>query len=491
MQDYPQHLLQAQILRVHNDPAFDYNEYFEFQLRAVYATFYLTTFFFSAIVPIEIAGKLSLSLYVILVAAVVVRFGRRFENEDAPWGALLFFPMAFNQLYFLGMVNYLLSLPLLILALLDYDDLMSGTLNAWRIFRNFLWQVALFITHPFSFLVYVLLAIVASFMARRDAHQFWAKVLISMGPVFLLLIAFWVESAMTSAPKAPAADIIAWTSPIVTAAFFFLMFNGMAGSGEANPTTLALWGAIIVIVIKAMFGHRREQCSLQSYILFPAIVAVGLFILPFRIGAYTYINLRLTAIAYFLIALLVARVQFKGWLRYTLIMLVGLCMIDSSAKQVAISEEVSEIVPIVRRIPANSRILPLVFDHTSPELQKGFFDPHINDHNYYHILVGGGFNPYLPLASVNPVKYKKGAERPAPGEYRADGFLWEEHAADYQYFLIRGAPKEFVCLMKRTCDQIAISGEWMLFERKSKAGDARERSRGSNDEVDPLICAKH
>ena len=472
MQDYPQHLLQAQMLRVHNDPAFDYNEYFEFHLRPVYSTFYLTTLFFSAFVPIEIAGKLSLSLYVILIAAVVARLGRRFEKEDLPWGALLFFPMAFNQQYFLGYVNYLLSLPLIILALLDYEDLMCGTLRVWHILRHFLWQIALFITHPFSFLVYVSLAMVAVFMAPRDARQFWAKVLVSMGAAFLLLGAFCIESAVTSAPKASAAGMIAWSSPIVTMAFFGVMFNGMAGSSGSNLAALTLWGALLVIVMGALVVHRKEQRSLPLlYILFLAMVAVGLFILPFRIGAYTYINWRVAAIGYFLIALLGAHVQFKGGWRYSLIVLVGLCMINSSVKQANISAEVSEILPIVRRIPANSRILPLVFDFTSPELKKGFFDAHLHNHNYYHILVGGGFNPYLFQALLTPVHYKAGVERPSPGEYQAGKFSWKEHAADYQYFLVRGAPENFLRLMEESCNKVAISGKWVLFERQSQAED--------------------
>src|SRR6266576_4892431 len=66
MQDYPLHLFHAQALRAHNDPAFDYNRYYEFRLRPVYATFFLTTLFFAKFAPIEIAGKVCLALYALL-----------------------------------------------------------------------------------------------------------------------------------------------------------------------------------------------------------------------------------------------------------------------------------------------------------------------------------------------------------------------------------------------------------------------------------------
>ena len=97
MQDYPQHLAQAQMLAARNDPAFEYHRYFDFHLRPVYATFYLVTLFLSRFVPIEIAGKLTLSLYPVLVTVLVARLGRRSQPDTVSWGALLLFPMAFNQ----------------------------------------------------------------------------------------------------------------------------------------------------------------------------------------------------------------------------------------------------------------------------------------------------------------------------------------------------------------------------------------------------------
>ena len=89
---------------------------------------------------------------------------------------------------------------------------------------------------------------------------------------------------------------------------------------------------------------------------------LGFIILPFRIGTYTFINLRTAAIIYFLIALLVAQMRFRGWWRYSLVGFASLCMIHSVVKQARISAEINEIVPIVSAIPSNARILPLVFD---------------------------------------------------------------------------------------------------------------------------------
>ena len=472
MQDYPQHLFQAQALRVHNDPAFDYNRYYEFRLRPVYATFFLTTLFFAKFAPIEIAGKLSLSLYPLLIAIVVLRLGRRLGRSFAPWGALLFFPLAFNQEYFLGTLNYILSLPILILALLDFEDLIEGDLRAWPVVRHSFWQVVLFITHPLSFLAYVTMAVVAAIVTQRRTNRFWSKLAAAMGIAVLLLVAGWIENKTIPSSEVSAPGII-WVPLKLTTRFFALMFNGMQRWHGADSTAAILWGGTFAGILGALLFDWKERgiSSLPTRnLIFLTMGIMGVLVLPFCIGSFTYLNMRISAIVYFLIALLVAHVRFRGWLAGCVAVLLGLCMIHSTAKQARLSAEVAEIVPVVYKIPPNSRILPLVFDRGSPELDRFSFDLHLHDHNYYHILVGGGFNPYLFISPLQPVHYKHGAEPPpAPAEYRPEEFTWSIHSADYQYFLARGAPASFAEYMAPTCDKLFVSGKWTLFARKAES----------------------
>ena len=467
MQDYPQHLLQAQMLRVHDRPAFDYNRNFEFHLRPYYAAFTLATLLFSTLAPIEVAGKLALSLYPVLIAVVVFRLGRRSGERGAPWGALLFFPLAFNQPYFLGNTNYLLSLPLLVLALMDFEDLLAGPLRAWPALRHFLWQVALFIAHPFSFLAYVCLALVAAFAARDKKEGWTGKLLLMAAGAFLLFAAAWIDSVVAAIPKSPTGGEVQWLPLKVTFTFFALMFNGMQWSRGAQPVPLVLWGGAFAIVLGAMIARWKERGAFirrRAILLVPVIIA--LCVLPFRIGTFTFINMRVAAIVYFLLALMAADVEIRGRWRHALVALLVLTMADSIVRQARISAEVAEIAPIIARIPPNSRILPLVFEPGSAELEPGFFDAHLHDHDYYHILVGGGFNPYFFQAPVLPAHYRKGAERPAPGEYAPGDFSWAEHSSDYRYFLARGAPESFKSYIARRCDEVAVSGKWTLYERR-------------------------
>ena len=466
MQDYPQHLLQAQMLRVHDRPGFDYNQNFVFHLRPTYAAFTLATLLFSTVAPIEVAGKLALSLYPVLIALVALRLGRRFGGRGAPWGALLFFPMAFNQQYFLGNTNYLLSLPLLVLALMDFEDLLAGPLSAWPALRHFVWQAALFIAHPFTFLAYLCLALLAAFAAREKKAGLRAKLLLVAAGALLLFAAAWMDSALASVPKAASGAELQWAPLKLTLTFFALMFNGMQWSRGAQPVPLILWAGAFAIVLAAAIAHWKESGDLRRRTMLLVPVVIAMCVLPSWAGTFTFINLRVAAIVYFLLALAAAEVEFRGGWKYALAVLLALTMADSIVRQARISAEVAEIVPVVERIPPNSRILPLVFDPSSAELEPGFFDAHLHDHDYYHLLVGGGFNPYFFEAPVLPAHYRKGAERPAPGEYNPWSFSWEKHSSDYQYFLTRGAPESFKSSIARRCDQVAASGEWTLYERR-------------------------
>jgi hypothetical protein len=467
MQDYPMHLLEAQVLSAYDDPAFDYKTNFAIHLQPVYSSFYLGAAFLAKLFQIETAGKIALSVYPLLIAVIVWRLGRRLGQDIPPWGAVLFFPLAFNQQYFLGNVNYLLALAILVLGLLDFEDLLGDASGVWPLVRQTLWQVALFVTHPFMLGVYVALAVIAAMMTLRATRGFRIRVFASIGLATLLFLASSVISRETPTPADPGASELAWLPIKTTAEFVALMFGGMQRPRNVDGLALLSWGAVFAVVCGALIvGGKARSRFPRLHVALLATAALGLFSLPFRIGTYSYVNLRTSVIVYFLAALLVAHVRFQGWWRYALVGLAGLCMVQSIVKQARISAEINDIAPIVSAIPPNSRILPLVFDSDSPELDRATFDIHLHDHNYYHLSVGGGYNPYLPQAPIHPVRYRNAQAHPAPDEYEPERFSWESYAADYQYFLIRGRREHQDEYMARGANKVRVSGAWTLYQRR-------------------------
>ncbi len=473
MQDYPQHLLQAHMLHSSNNPALNYNDNFVFHLRVgPYMTFFATMILLLKFLPVEIAGKISISVYILMVTLLAIKLSRRSKVKYfTPWGLLLFFPFSFNQQYFFGNVNYLLSIPLLIFAMIDYEELTSSAPRTWPILRHLPWQLALFFTHPFTFLIYISLALVGGILLCHKRAELKRALVAILIAVMLFLV--WFVAAMgtgTVTSNIFATDRMSWLPFSQSLVFYGYMFTGMRWYEGTDKISVILWMAVATVVIQAFLtGLKRKQEYRYRYLLFFALTTIGVFILPFSKGSeYTFISLRVSAISYFFLTLFIGKIEFKGTCRAMFIILIAACVIHSANKQRRISDEVQEIVPMVEKIPRNSLILPLVLDNDTPELDRFFFDIHLHDHNYYHLLVGGGLSPYFFKLRLAPVHYKPDANRPAPGECYPDLFRWEDHASDYQYFLVRGAPRGFIPYMEENANLVSKSGKWILFKRKTQ-----------------------
>ena len=234
----------------------------------------------------------------------------------------------------MGNLNYILSLPLILLALLDYEDLLRAPRGAWPVVRQCLWQAALAITHPFSLLVYVSLALVGSVLIRPKPAGFRGKVLGPLCVAFVLFLGCWVESMAPSSSEAPAPGGIDWISPKAALQFGALMFTGMQWTNGVDVLALALWGALLAVGVGTAtveWANCRRLSLLPVALL--AAATLGFFVLPCRIGNYTGINLRIAPVAYFLLAMVLAQVRFGRWRLWVFVVLCGLCTLDSVARQ--------------------------------------------------------------------------------------------------------------------------------------------------------------
>lgn len=469
MQDYPQHLFHSHLLAVQGDPRFDYDRYYELHLQPVYALFYVLTVGFAKLVPIEAAGKLTLSLYPVLVALLALRLRRRFPEDAPPWGALLLFPLAPNQQWFFGNINFFLSVPLLFLALLDFEDLLSRGASVGTLLRQAAWQAALFVTHPLTFLVFVAIAVFVTFARRRKVERAWRRLAGPLSVSAALLSCLLLQSMLSRAPPVPADPRIGWIPPWMSLEYVGLMFTGMQPPhGGALLETLP-WAVIAAILLACAWRQQRmapRTGAPAEYFWLLAILFVATLLLPFSKGVFSFINVRIASIVYVLLAILAAYVRTKGLAAALLVALAAVCSLRSNVKQARISEETAEIVGVLEGIPARARILPLVFDNTSPELDPTWFHPHLLDASYYHVLVGGGFDPYLIRSPIHPVHFREGAKRPAPGEFWAGAFDWKAHGADYEYFLVRSAPEGFSRVMELRATKVGASGRWELYKRR-------------------------
>jgi len=252
-----------------------------------------------------------------------------------------------------------------------------------------------------------------------------------------------------------------------TLGYYCYIFTGMRWHDGVDSCTVVFWLVIAAVAVISICSQNRGDDLFSDVLLTPClIVTAAVVLLPFAWHGYTYVNFRLSVASYFFLAALAGCIQFRGIRAALLVLCIAVLLLQSAAKQNRLSKELEEALPIVERIPPNARILPLVFDRISPELDPVYFDPYIHVHDYYHLLVGGGIDPYIWAAGIQPLRLRPGVHLPNPGEITPGMFSWEQHADGYEYFLVRGAPLLFTLYVSGQTDPIAKSGAWLLLKRR-------------------------
>ncbi|HNW91433.1 MAG TPA: hypothetical protein PKM88_00805 [bacterium] len=458
-EDYGRILGQLHILSHYDDPAFDYPRHFVLRpAGGAYALFIAGSARLCRLLPVTVVGKALITVYFLLLGTVIAWRARRVAH--APWALLLLIPLAFNPRFYSGGLNYLLSMPLLVLALAAQDGPRSR--------RTALVQAACFLTlfflHPFTCLIGLGLSACRWFFCRRP-HWFcrpaWllvpTAVLLFAGVARPLRDALW--------PLAP----MNWMPPQDIFAYCLLPFTGMRLHNGIDLPVVLLWAAVAVLLDRAV---RRHGLRLGTFGFLGAVLLVPICLLPVSYPPYGVINVRLAPLACFIIGLELCWLHFTRREALLLLCAVGMLVGLAGRKNLALSHEQEEILPLFARMPVNCEFLPLVFARRSPLLDSVFCEPRIALPDYYYSVRGGGYQPYPSLNAFHALAVRPEAALPAPPLTRPWEFSWERHGPHYRYYLLCGAPAEFLAGMRRQADPVAVSGSWALWQRREPAGGA-------------------
>jgi hypothetical protein len=463
MQDYPQHLFISKILATYNDPAYDWHAYYAADLRTTpYSLAYLFNNLLARVVSLESAGRIFLSLYLGFIALLVALLRKRHGTAGEPWPLLLLFPFLFNQIYYMGFENYLISIPILFLCLEDLDRFADKKISAKSITIHFLLLAFLFAAHPYTLLVYIVFSLATASIRLPDRGAFWRTI----APATILcaiLIAWLLNYSAILDPVRYANFGLSWWPMDGTLLYYLLPFTGMRITEGANWMVMTTWIlSFVVILFEGIQGKKSILLPLIEVRLF-LLTLIGYFSLPFWAGYYSYFNLRLAPISYILLCIILSRIPLKRSQGIILTVFAAILVIFSFNLARAVSSETEEILPVLKKMEPNALILPLFFDATSTELDPLFFyEFHSHDHNYYHVLVGGGANPFLFHNPMMPIQFQKYVSLPFPAT--AEKFTWEFHGVSYRYILTRGASQDFTDRLQKESLLVLRSGRWTLFE---------------------------
>lgn len=464
MQDYPQHLFLSQVINTFNDPAFNWKQNYNTILELKpYMLWYLLMKPIAFLVGVELAGKALLSAYLFLITALIYLI-KRSVTDSQPWGAVLFYPLAFNQIYYMGFSNYLLSLPLIFILLLDLEKMLHCPPPNRRIALHLVGLLILLLNHPYSFLVYAVLAITVSAITGKNSKERLRTLVPAITVVIVFIIWYVTAHSQSSSPNATPWSI-KWWPPFDITGYYLLMFTGMRLTANIDWLSLILWYIAGIVFINRWIKDGRQFQAIRLPTVMFLVSFAGFLILPFLVGYYSYFNIRLAPVSYFAGALVLSRIKISQRAGLLVVFASLLLLFLSIRTQAGVSREVGTILPVIEKMQPNAMVLPLYFDSTSKHIDPVFFyEIHAHEANYYHIIKGGGANPTLFPNAMMPVQYSNlFPKQPIP---KPDNFLLSVHELMYDYFLVRSAHQSFIESMLLKGYQLsAKSDQWTLFEK--------------------------
>src|SRR5581483_1184914 len=169
--------------------------------------------------------------------------------------------------------------------------------------------------------------VVMALYERRRARD-----LIIKGPIWgitalALVVVVWRDSQ--NGTIASGAGTLRFTPVWNTVDYFLKMFNGMQPPESPDGMVVVAWCGVLMIIGSAIIAQWSALRSVRTWLILLGLTVVAMFALPYQIGDYTFINLRVASIVYFLMALAAAAVPLGQWRNVSLAILLMACMITS------------------------------------------------------------------------------------------------------------------------------------------------------------------
>jgi hypothetical protein len=447
--DWPEHLAIASILRHYGDPAWHFQETFEIDPRPLpYGLFHALTALCGLVLPIALAGRLVLLLYVVgtpLALREVLRaFGR---DERLAWFAV---PLVYNRLFFMGFVPFLLGVTFWLLTVAATERAFTGRAGAWR---PGCFSVLGYFAHG-----YAALAILGSVAVLVLAHRPPVRKLLAFAP-FTALFAWWVGTIVIHSDANLAQDVeVPWQSEEIhwlwpseaLARVPDHLFEVHAGAFDDTV-------AVLLIGLVALLGVLRRG-PLDRFDLLASLLGLSYFVAPYGYGVNLYMSPRNLLLFAFVAVAFAGAAPFEGARRWLLVP-IGVLSALLPLWHVTTFREFERDAGDMRALAQRAgpgHTLGLVYENGQGEP----WDEGVYHHFacWFQVYVGGDVSPSFVGFPNVPVRYRPGRRPPQPIEWRPETFRPEVHAPFYDHLLVRGEVPYDVGPV------VLTDGEWSLVE---------------------------
>lgn len=455
--DLPQHAAQLGLFRSLGDPAFAYAGQFELNYFTPYLLAYLVAGAFALVLPVAAAVKATLQLALVGWVWASWRFQRRVGGD--PWWCLLAFPLFFGFSFLWGFLNYLLAVPLALLAVELYDAWGEGPAAGAERGRG-TWLaavgVALFFAHGMA-CVFGLAVGAAAAWARSGARD---------GRSLLRLIAPALPAALLTVAWRqlnPELDLSlrwrAWQEQLS-------LFRTLLG-GPTDDLAALFSGALLLLALVFLLADRAVLAALPARAAWarrlPLLLTLAyVLLMPDRLGSLYHANRRfLVFLPLFAGGWLARR---PGWRRPALIGLFVLAWLAVLAPRFAqVESALGPAGELIGRLPEGKRLLYLRIgeDHNAFEMPFA-----LHQGAWYAARRGGLADFSFAAFSTELVRYAPGRqpELPIGFEHRPWAFDLMGLASFYDLWLIYAPGGAAATLPPDRFRLLDRNGDWWAYE---------------------------
>lgn len=491
--DLPQHLAITTVLLHHGDPAWQLAAYFEPQRGELtpYWAHYLALEGLGRVMPVDVAARVFLSLYVVALPWAAMALARALHRPPAV--GLLAVPLALNANFYYGFIAYCWSVVLLLFGL----ALLARQLDAPRAARAAglaLLAGALFFTHVQSFAFLLLAApILGVIMERggaaphpleppraprqRDSGSraavawvpIWRRLLRAwpLAPATLVFFLPWLYLSTTTRPGTeryfpPLEDQRAkYEAPLQRLTG---LPGAVAGSYQdgSDDWLLGAWAVVVAAAIGVAKGdgtHGRRGGAL-------AIAALACyFVLPISIQGQWNIAPRFAWTVALLLPLLIRRTP--RWLPAAALALAAATAANAAWHHVRFDREAGPFDRALAVLPPGARVLGLIHDSRGDVLERW---PYLH-FEQYAVVRGGGVAAHSFTANAPlPVRLRPAARVPAPGVWQPGEFRYDVHGGFFDNFLVRDPTgrHDAAWPSKSALHEVFREGAWRVYRERSQ-----------------------
>jgi hypothetical protein len=466
MTDLPEHILAGRVFLDYQEEEPQYEHYFtrSFPWQPYSSTYFWFLWLLRPLIGIEAGTRLFLSLALGLTIPAFVSWVRVFD----PSRAVLAIPatlLLYGSFFYVGMVNFLFSVPFLFWGWAFAGRIRSGDRSRGLLLKLAGALLLVYFSHVVA-LGIALLGLAAQEAALRHRPGAWAARMRIAGALLPVAVLTALHFILTEERAPAAAFSWSYESPGMQASSLLLPFavfyDRIGGRWVWFPETLLIWFLVLALAFAGWRrGKRRAGLPPAGLFVCAGVLAAATLLSPYYVAGHLAVAYRISYPAAFaLLALLPVAWYSRPGSRRLVVFLCAAAPLAVLWRSLPFQAEMRDLERVAAVIPAGQVIQPVVTELNSPRLPTY---PHLHSANWCNYWKGGT-NPYtFGRFSYFPVRDRLPFIPNPPPEWDMGRFQYGLHQQGSDYFLVKTRRLDIIEDLSQNVPLAAQAGAWRLF----------------------------